>query len=153
MVLSPQNWPHAVATDKAGETLRTAFGNTYWVRTQLPLELGQTSDPEPDVSVVVGRREDYTGHPRTAALVVEVADSSLAYDCGDKASLYAAAGIADYWVIDLVHQRLEVFRDPRPDPAAAFGASYRRVTTRGPADHLAPLAIPTAMVSVSALLP
>src|SRR5947209_5779545 len=55
MVLSPQNWPHAVAVDRAGEVLRKALGAGVWVRTQLPLTL-LASEPEPDVSVVAGKR-------------------------------------------------------------------------------------------------
>lgn len=153
VVMSPQNWPHAVATDKATETIRAAFGAGFWVRSQLPLELGQSSDPEPDVSVVAGKRGDYTDHPRTAVLVVEASDSSLAYDRGEKANLYAAAGIADYWVLDVANGRLEVFRDPQPDPAAPFGAGYTRVAAYGPGESVAPLSLPAVPVAVADLLP
>jgi Uma2 family endonuclease len=101
MVRSPQTWPHASTTDRVAVVLRGGFGPAAWVRTEMPLEFGLTSDPEPDVSVVPGRIEDYTDHPTTALLVVEVSDTSLAFDRGDKASLYAAAGIADYWIVNL----------------------------------------------------
>ena len=119
MVMSPQNFAHYAAIDKAAEVLRGVFGPGFWVRTQAPLELGQSSDPEPDVSVVAGRREDYSDHPTTAVLVVEVSDTTLAFDRGDKANLYAAAGIADYWVIDVNGRRVEVYRDPTAGPGEA----------------------------------
>src|SRR5437764_11887880 len=70
MVLSPQNWPHAVTVDRMAEVLRTAFGDQFWVRAQLPINLSLFSDPEPDISVVAGRREDYTEHPTNAVLLV-----------------------------------------------------------------------------------
>jgi Uma2 family endonuclease len=153
MVQSPQNWPHARTTDRAAEVLRGAFGPGFWTRMQLPLSLGQSSDPEPDVSVVAGRREDYSDHPPTAALVVEVSDTTLWFDRNEKASLYAAAGVADYWIIDLGHGRLEVRRDPRPDPAQPHGAAYATLTTHAPGETVTPLAAPQARVAVADLLP
>src|SRR5436853_7149747 len=50
----PQNWPHSVTTYRVGERLAQAFGTSAWVRTQMPLDLGETSEPEPDVSAVRG---------------------------------------------------------------------------------------------------
>ena len=86
------------------------------IRIQLPLDLGQTSEPEPDCTIVLAAsRQNLAGHPTSAVLVIEVADSSLAYDRGRKGSLYARAGIQDYWIINLVDDRLEVYRDPIPD--------------------------------------
>src|SRR5437763_1287299 len=65
MVMSPQNFAHACATDKTYKSLERVFGPTHWVRCQLPLALGLASDPEPDVSVVPGPRENYHDHPTT----------------------------------------------------------------------------------------
>jgi Uma2 family endonuclease len=153
MVMSPQNWPHTVSTDKSWEVLRAAFGSGFWVRSQAPLELGQSSDPEPEVSVGVGRRDDYSDHPTAAVLVVEVSDTTLAFDRGDKANQYAAAGITDYWVIDVNGRRVEVYRDPRPDPAKPFGAWYTKVAVYGATDAIAPLAAPAARLTAADLLP
>src|SRR4051812_35216906 len=89
MVFSPQNWPHSSTTDRTAEVLRAVCGPNIWVRMQLPLQLGQSSDPESDISVVSGRREDYTNHPTTALLIVEVSDTTLAFDRRVKGSLYA----------------------------------------------------------------
>jgi Uma2 family endonuclease len=152
MVHSPQNWPHTVTVDRVSEALRRTLGNGFWVRTQFPLNLG-TSDPEPDVSVVLGRREDYSDHPTTAVLIVEVSESTLDYDRSRKASLYACAGIADYWMVNLVNNQLEVRRDPRPDPSQHYGHGYASLTTLVPAAIVNPLAAPQVSLAVADLLP
>jgi Uma2 family endonuclease len=91
--------------------------------------------------------------PTTAVLAVEVADTSLATDRGEKAQLYAAAGIADYWVVDLNNRLLIVHRDPQSDPASPSGASYRMVTPLVIGQSISPLATPQAIVNVADLLP
>jgi Uma2 family endonuclease len=115
--------------------------------------LGINTDPIPDIAVVPGIPRQYSRHPRTALLVVEVSDTTVAYDTGDKASLYAAAGIADYWVIDVNDQRLHVFRDPQPDPSKKYGYGYKAVQVLGPKDKVSPLAAPTHSADVADLLP
>ena len=65
-------------------------------------------------------------------LVVEVALSSLAINRGEKASLYARAGLADYWIVNLVDNVLEVYRDPERDPGAPYGWRYRSVARSEP---------------------
>ncbi len=154
LTMVPHNESHAWGVVNTMNSLQARLGDGFTYRPQLPLNLGQASDPEPDVAVVAGpppRRP--APHPTTALLVVEVADTSLAYDTGDKACLYAAGGVTDYWVIDLVHTRVVVFRDPRPDPAARFGHAYTSVLYRGPGDTVAPLAAPGSPVAVADLLP
>lgn len=118
------SWPHVVAMTVLFEHLRSVWTGRFWVRSRFPLELGADSDPEPDVSAIVGRMEDYTGHPTTAALVVEVSDSTLAVDRGPKQRLYAAAGIPEYWIVNLPDRQLEVYR--RPEPAGRRRAAARR---------------------------
>lgn len=154
LTMAPHNEPHAWGIVNTLTALQTALGAQYTYRPQLPLNLGQTSEPEPDIAALAGPpRSQPRQHPEGALLVVEVADSSLAFDTGDKASLYAAGGITDYWVVDLVHDRLVVFREPRPDPAARFGHAYTTVHYRGRGDSVAPLAVPAAQVAVADLLP
>ena len=154
LVMSPMNEPHARAIVFVLQALQTAFGTNFTYRPQLPMDFGQSTDPEPDVIVVAGTpRSQPTTPPTTAALVVEVADSSLAFDISEKASLYASAGIGDYWVLDLIHNRLYVFRDPRPEPDQRFGHGYFRMSLNGPADSVSPLAAPAASILVSDLLP
>ena len=118
-----------------------------------PLVLGQATDPEPDVAVVSGKAGDYTAHPTTAALVVEVSDSSLRYDTSVKVGVYAAGGIAEYWVVDVNGRQLLVYRDPRPDAAQPHGHVYATQLTFGPNDTVSPLAAPSASILVSDLLP
>lgn len=152
MVMSPQDWRHSSGVTRALRAVQAAFGDTAWVRDQHPLEFTRDSDPEPDVSVVPGRFEDYTAHPTTALLIVEVANTSLSYDRRQKASLYAAAGVPDYWVLDVNGRRLEVCRDPRPDPSEPHGWGYADRRWLTPADAVSPLAAPTASIPVAALV-
>lgn len=87
-----------------------------------PLAISDLSEPEPDFMVVAPRATYRDAHPRTASLVVEVAHTSRRTDLGLKAALYAAAGIPDYWVVDLVHDVLVVHREPA---GPSFGAVTR----------------------------
>jgi Uma2 family endonuclease len=148
------NPPHNTALTLADYRFKAVFQPGFVVRIQMALQLGQTTDPVPDLAVVRGDPRTFASvQPTTAELVIEVADSTLAYDTGDKANLYAAADIADYWVIDLVHDRLVVFRDPRPSPGQPHGASYFHQSTLGRGDSVAPLAAPAVPVAVNELLP
>jgi len=154
IVAEPQGSRHFAAIQAAEEALRTAFGPGWQVRGQGPLALDEESEPEPDVAVVPGSFRDYVaGHPSRPVLVVEVAESSLALDRDHKGSLYARAGLADYWILNLVDQVLEVCRDPGPDPSAAFGWRHRSVEVLGRDASVSPLASPGGRVRVIDLLP
>jgi Uma2 family endonuclease len=108
--MTPQGAAHAAAVRAAEEILRRHFGEGYDVRVQLPLALGADSEPEPDVSVVTGSFRDYRDqHPRTALLVVEVADTTIDFDRENKRMLYAAAGVPEYWIVVLPDRTLEQF--------------------------------------------
>ena len=154
MVLSPQGPSHSNVTDLVAEVLRASGWPHVWARMQLPIDFGPYSEPEPDVSVVVGTRADYRdAHPTFALLIVEVSDSTLAYDRGRKASLYAMRGIADYWIVNLQDMQLEVRRDPRPDPSQPFGYGYASLTVLRSDGLASPLAAPEVSISVDDLLP
>lgn len=148
-----QKFPHYVAIDKGSRCLEKTLGSGFWVRTQAPLRLPLDSEPNPDISVCAGKREDYADHPTTALLVIEVSDTTLRYDRGAKASLDARAGIADYWIVNLVDRQLEVRRQPLPDGSQAFGFGYTQETILAPADSVTPLAAPQARIAVADLLP
>lgn len=127
----PMNPPHAITLGLVEEAIRTAFAAGWWLRHQSPLILGQDLDPEPDLAVVSGRPRDYTGHPTTADLVVEVADSSLAFDTNEKRIIYARAGIREYWVVDVSGRQLLVYRDPHSgDYASHQVRGQRRLSPR-----------------------
>jgi Uma2 family endonuclease len=82
----------------------------WHVRIDDPLRIGD-SEPVPDVAIVPGKPSDYrTQHPTTALLIIEIADTSLEYDRTEKMSLYAAAGIPEYWIVNLVERCVEVYR-------------------------------------------
>ncbi len=152
--MSPMGSRHRTATTLTGDALRQVFRPGYFVSVQCPLDLGDISEPEPDVAVIAGNVRDYTdAHPTTAALVVEVADTSLAYDRTTKASLYAKAGLADYWIVNLIERQLEVYRHPTADAAQPYGFSYAEVTVCSAAESVAPLAMPQAHIAVAEVLP
>jgi Uma2 family endonuclease len=103
------------------------------------------SAPEPDIAWVVER--DYSqGRPTSndVLLVIEVADSSLAYDTGEKADLYAGAGVTDYWVVDIPHRWIEVRRNPA-------AGRFRTLNTYAGNDEIHPLAVPEAALRPSML--
>lgn len=92
------------------------------LRVEAPLDLGPANEPEPDLALVARRDDDYWhAHPTAAdtVLVIEVSDSSLAFDLDAKARLYAAAGIPHYWVVDVQEPRLHVLRQQTATPAPA----------------------------------
>ncbi len=149
-----QNEPHAWAVRAVEEALRNIFTSGHDVRCQLPLVLGARSKPEPDLAVVVGSFHDYKqAHPRTAALVVEVSDTTLAMDRTTKAALYARAGIEDYWIVNLPDGVLEVHRQPAAMADQPLGHHYRSIIRLTPPDAVSPLGHPDAVVPMSALLP
>ena len=154
MVSEPQGSLHATAVGLVEDVLRGCFGAGWVVRGQMPIALDEESEPEPDVAVVPGTRYDYvTAHPSRPILLVEVAESSLADDRGTKATLYARAGIADYWILNLVDRALEVCRDPVTASVQSSGWRYRDVTVLQPGAAVAPLARPDVLVEVAGLLP
>ena len=149
VAMTPSNPPHAAGVARATEALFLAVGRRAHIRPQLSLVLGRYSVPEPDLAVVPGRAADYdAAHPRTALLIVEVADTSLKQDRITKAAIYAAAGIPEYWIVNLRDSVVEVMREP--DPAQARWRDLRSV---GPDAQLELVALPGASVAVADLLP
>jgi hypothetical protein len=105
LVMSPAKPTHSVAIDLVNEVLRRIFGERYPLRIQQPLHLGPRDQPEPDLAVVAGAARDFIEHPKTASLLVEVSDSTLRFDRGRKAHLYAFETVEPACVVneDLVH--------------------------------------------------
>lgn len=152
IVAEPKHSPHETSVRLVAEALRPAFGEGWVISVGAPLALGGYSEPEPDVSVVRGAVRDYrNAHPTGAVLVVEVADSSLRFDRRIKAPIYAAAGIADYWLVNLVDRVVEVYREPIATKRRR--SAYGRTTTFGVDDAIAPLAAAHARIAVRDLLP
>jgi len=148
---SPRN---ATALTMAQYLLRDHFKDGAHVRIQLPMVFGESSKPEPDVSVVVGVPRDYLpSHPSDALLVVEISDTTLETDQTTKSSLYARAGIEDYWIVNLVDRTLEVRRQPFPKNDALFGWDYRSKQIFIVSESVSPLRAPQSSVKVEELLP
>jgi Uma2 family endonuclease len=154
VVMPAQGNRHTAGITLVLRALDRVFRTGYWVRCQGTLDLTPSSMPDPDVAVVPGdpARPD-PDVPKTAVLIVEVSDSTLSDDQGWKASLYASAGIADYWILNLQDDHLEVRRDPKPDTTQPFGHGYSTLTTLVAGNFTTPLAAPSARVAVADLLP
>jgi len=154
LVKEPQSSAHRTAVLLVGKALEQAFGEGWFVQMQSAIILDDRSEPEPDVSVVRGAPRDYVdSHPRSPALVVEVAQTGLRIARGRKAAAYARAGLPDYWIVNLVDRVLEIHREPaRPGPALRR-PSYISVITLDSAAAIAPLAVPSARIHVADLLP
>jgi Uma2 family endonuclease len=105
--------PHAAVTRRLNrllvEAIRAKEGE---VGVGNPLAISDLSEPEPDFMVVQPAANYRAAHPTTASLVIEVAHASRRRDLGLKAALYAAAGIPDYWVVDLTRDEIVVYREP-----------------------------------------
>jgi len=154
LVKEPQHSTHATAIQLAYRALDRAFGHGWTVRPQLPVALDDESEPEPDLCVVRGHPREYRdAHPERPVLVVEIARSRLSFDREHKGSLYARAGIGEYWIANLADRCVEVYREPIPDTTATFGWRYGNVAEHGMAENVSPLAVPEAVIAVADLLP
>ncbi len=110
---------HALAIKRLERSLRPIEGQGCHLHPQLPITLGTTKEPEPDLAVVRGRPEDFLDHHPTPAdivVVVEVADTTLEYDRSTKQRIYAQSGIELYWIVNLPQGQVEVYQ--RPDAIA-----------------------------------
>jgi Uma2 family endonuclease len=149
VTVAPSNVRHQAGVVRVSRALFRAVGELGVVRIQLPLAAGAMSLPEPDAAVVAGDVRDYDDTcPTTALLVVEVADSSLKQDRITKRAIYAAAGIPEYWIVNLQDDCVEVRRSPEP-----AGRRYASITIARRGDRIEPIALPAASIAVDDLLP
>lgn len=154
VVAEPQSAYHAGSVRRADYALRAVLPAGWVVSVQSPVSLDDDSEPEPDLVVAAGRPDDYRdAHPAEPALVVEVAESSLAFDRRDKGSLYARAGIPECWIINLVDRVLEVYRGPEREASAPYGWVYRSMVALVAPAIVAPAGISGVQVAVASLLP
>ena len=140
LTMSPIGPRHCTFVDRFTYLLVTALGARAWVRVQGTVRLFPDTMPEPDLAIL--RRRDYSeAHPtpEDTLLVIEVAETSLAYDRGKKAALYAEAGIPEYWVADTDGEAVEVNREPD-------GQRYRQSTRLTGAATVSPVAFPDVVV-------
>jgi Uma2 family endonuclease len=140
--MSPQGAHHAAAVQKLTQLLVASVGipGRAAIRVQLPLALGEDSEPEPDLAAVPpGSYKD--AHPTEALLVIEVAESSLSEDRREKGALYAENGIPEYWIVDTARERVEVHSE-------IVDAAYSRVTPYRRGEVIASLVLAELKVRV-----
>lgn len=143
--MGPQGARHAAAVQRLTQLLVVALAvpGRAAVRVQLPLALGDDSEPEPDLAAVPpGSYKD--GHPQRAFIVIEVAESSLREDRRDKGALYAEAGIPEFWIVDVARERVEVHTD-------IVDGAYSRVTPLGRAEVITSAVLPELSIRVDDL--
>lgn len=143
--MSPEGPPHAAVIARLTRHFVLAVeGQGLGVRTQHPLRAESRSQPEPDLAVTPDAFS-WRGHPTSAVLVIEVAQTSLAVDRGRKAVIYARAGVLEYWIVDLAAMCVEVRREPGPD-------GYGATTSHGLGTSLTPAGFACPPVIVDELL-
>ena len=147
ITMSPQNSPHAATVHRLLFTLLPVVGDAAYLRVQAPIVLDDWSEPEPDIVICQPDPTDYAQHhPRAnqVMVVIEVADSSLAYDQGQKTQAYAASGIPEYWIVNLADRTVAILTDPSRD-------RYQHEQIKSENDTVFPLG--GKAVAVSAILP
>lgn len=147
--MPPQGHAHARGILLVQRALAGIFGLDH-IRSQMPLNIPGESDPEPDLAVIEHTIERYSDHPATAVLVVEVADSSILLD-RRKAGLYAMAGVADYWIVNVDARCMEIFRQPVTDSEQEFGHRFAEHFELDETGVISPLAAPGSKISVKSL--
>ena len=149
LTMSPKLTPHAYAVNQLTYALITQLGSTAIVRIQDPIVLDNWSEAEPDIAICLAVPDRYKqAHPKAAQvlIVIEVADTSLSHDRIRKARAYAASGIPEYWIVNLIDRQVEVYTAPD-----STTSTYRQRRDLLPGDILALAGGST--IAVSDLLP
>ncbi len=140
--------PHAATVNRLNRLLSKQLPDDAMLSIQNPIWLGD-SEPEPDVAVLIYREDLYSSRRPMAEdvlVLVEVADSSLAYDREIKGAVYAEAGISEYWIVNLSQATIEVYLDPQSD------GRFATVVTARSGDTLTPRKVAGVSIEVSAIL-
>ena len=144
--MSPMRAPHVDCVASLTHLLVEQAGKAVRVHVQLPIRLPNESEPEPDLSLV---RSDYDRRSVPAAedvvAVIEVADSSREYHRSVKLPLYAAAGIPEAWLFDLVADRIERHTEPGAD-------GYQQIAVVGRGKSLTSTVLPAVVLSIDDVL-
>ena len=146
--MAPIGSDHAATTDILNELVSRAVPTGQaQVRIQGPLRLDRRNEPQPDLVLLRPRADRYRStHPSAAdvLLLIEVADSSLAFDRGAKLALYARHGVPEVWIVDLIGRAVEICRTP-----SAAGYAERRRLSEG---DVSPALLPGLIISLAELL-
>jgi Uma2 family endonuclease len=146
--MNPIGSPHAGKTNRLARLFAKAAADGHVLTSvQNPLRLDAYNEPEPDLMLLRPRADDYqANHPGAAdvLLLIEVSDSSLAYDRGAKLALYARFGVVEVWIIDIAGAAVEIYRGPKE---GGYASQERRT-----AGSLTPDLVPSVAIDVAALL-
>lgn len=140
---------HAYQVTELASQLHFRFRGRAVVRSQQPVRLDRFSEPEPDVVLALEPGDRYASAHPTAAdtlLVIEVSDSTLRTDRGEKLIAYAQGGIREYWIVNLADRTLDIYTDPD-------GAAFRNKRVARTGEHVTPLAFPGDEIAVDDILP
>jgi Uma2 family endonuclease len=143
--MSPIGRLHKAFVGNLSQLLSVRFADLAVVWTQNPIILTDDTEPQPDVTVLRRRAPSYRerdAYAEDVLLLIEVADTSLAYDRTTKLRLYAEAGIPEYWIVDCTAEAVEVYRNPGP-------AGYRDVTRAAGPVMLASQAFPDVALTLA----
>jgi Uma2 family endonuclease len=146
--MPPIGYRHEYVSSTLANLIVRALGTGEIIRANSPISLSANSEPQPDVIVLQApptRYRDRLPGPADVLLLIEVADSSRAFDRGPKAQMYADAGIEELWIVDVVAAEVLVLREPRPE-----GYASTAVLRRG--DRISPTRLPSVVIEVSAFL-
>ncbi len=144
----PKGLCHSALCKRIEKLIERLLGDRALVRLQDPIQLDLYSEPEPDIAVVHPDSSFYEDHhpaPNEIYLIVEIADSTIERDLQLKGNLYAAAGLTDYWVVNVQAQQLHVFRQPQAD-------GYQRQTILRGQQSVNLLAFPECSITVQSCL-
>lgn len=147
--MAPVGSPHVGSVFALNRLLTRAVPQEVIVSIQSPIQMGDRTEPEPDVALLRGRPDGYRTPPLPSAadvlLIIEVADSSLRYDREVKLPLYASQGVPEVWIVDLAAQTVVVHRAPED-------GAYREVTSHGPSETLRAIAFPGIDIPVGEII-
>jgi Uma2 family endonuclease len=146
--MPPIGSPHASCVLRLNRFFDRSVGESALVSVQNPLHLDDRSEPEPDVMLLRPRADFYrSGHPTAAdvLLLIEVSDSTIAFDRGVKIPLYARHRIPEVWLVDIGEDAIHVYRDPSP-------TGYRTVATHGRGERLTPSSFSDLSFAVDEIL-
>lgn len=147
--MAAKNMNHAFATKRANRLFAKLLGDQVVISVQDPILLNNYSEPEPDIVLVVPPEERYLSThptPKDIFLVMEIAESSLAYDRDVKCPLFAQNGIVQFCLLNLQTCELEDYREPSPN-------GYRSKRTYTAEQSFTLVAFPELSIQVSDLLP
>jgi Uma2 family endonuclease len=146
--MSPISEGHASTVMRLVSLLSRMFGQRALLSVQNPVQLDDATLPQPDVALL-RPRDDFYGQrhpgPEDTLLLIEVSDTTLTYDRRVKTALYSAAGVMEYWIINLQKRQIEVYREPQSE-------GYRTMTRYAPGEMLSPLAFPDINLKVDEII-